>query len=270
MASELSRLNLKEIEVLLDGLRSGSLRQPFTELALMQVFGSQFGPRVFSELKRLEDQGFSDKQISLVFEELSNDRKARGESLLDRVSLVWTGPETDGTLNRDTKIVVRELFAKAQSSVLVAGFAVYQGREVFSSLAERMKENPALDVRFFLNIHRAQGDTSVPDQLVRQFSEKFKKRDWPGDLFPRVFYDPRSIELDRKKASVLHAKVIIVDGRHSFVSSANFTEAAQERNIEVGVLIDSPEFAGQLAGHFDALQSAGALLPVPGIRAGRA
>ena len=53
----------------------------------------------------------------------------------DLVDLVCTGPEAPGTANRDTGVVVRELFSSACDSVLVAGYAVYQGREVFRSLA---------------------------------------------------------------------------------------------------------------------------------------
>jgi len=43
------------------------------------------------------------------------------------------------------------------------------------------------------------------------------------------------------------------------VSSANFTEAAQERNIEVGLLVRSPRLADQLTNHFDSLLAAGFL-----------
>jgi phosphatidylserine/phosphatidylglycerophosphate/cardiolipin synthase-like enzyme len=35
----------------------------------------------------------------------------------------------------------------------------------------------------------------------------------------------------------------VVDGKHVFVSSANFTEAARERNIEVGLLVQSRALA---------------------------
>ncbi|WP_233104217.1 phospholipase D-like domain-containing protein [Haliangium ochraceum] len=38
-----------------------------------------------------------------------------------------------------------------------------------------------------------------------------------------------------------------MDGRHALISSANFTERAHNRNIEVGVLIDDEAFAEQLA-----------------------
>jgi hypothetical protein len=43
------------------------------------------------------------------------------------IDLVTTGPEPGGITNRDTSVVVRELFAHAKESVLVVGYAVYQG-----------------------------------------------------------------------------------------------------------------------------------------------
>ena len=82
---------------------------------------------------------------------------------------------------------------------------------------------------------------------------------------PEVYYDPRALEMDKTKKSSLHAKCVVVDSASAFVSSANFTEAAQIRNIEVGVLIKSSHFATKLERHFKALADAGVLKPLPGI-----
>ena len=59
------------------------------------------------------------------------------------------------------------------------------------------------------------------------------------------------------KPGSLHAKCIVVDGEHVFVSSANFTEAAQERNIEVGLLVQSRAVADRVCRFFDALLDIG-------------
>jgi len=79
-----------------------------------------------------------------------------------------------------------------------------------------------------------------------------------------LFYDPRSLETDSSQRACLHAKCVVIDHEQAFVSSANFTEAAQQRNIEVGVLIRSRAFTTRLVEHFEALASAGLLKPVPG------
>jgi phosphatidylserine/phosphatidylglycerophosphate/cardiolipin synthase-like enzyme len=80
-----------------------------------------------------------------------------------------------------------------------------------------------------------------------RFSQKFRTREWPGSRLPEIYYDPRSLELDAEKRASLHAKCVVIDNKLAFVSSANFTGAAQERNIEIGVLIRSKSFAQRLA-----------------------
>jgi phosphatidylserine/phosphatidylglycerophosphate/cardiolipin synthase-like enzyme len=48
----------------------------------------------------------------------------------------------------------------------------------------------------------------------------------------------------------LHAKCVVVDGRWVFVTSANFTDRGQTRNIEVGVLLDDERLAAVLEAQF--------------------
>src|SRR5262249_38283126 len=153
----------------------------------------------------------------------------------------------------DTGVVVRELFGSAEEEVLVAGFAIYQGREVFKRLAERMSERPSLRVTFFLDVHREPGDTSLAEEVLRRFALRFQTHEWPGGRLPELYYDPRSLDLEAVKRSSLHAKCIVVDRRVAFVTSANFTEAAQTRNIEVGALIRCQRFAARLTEHFGTL-----------------
>ena len=76
---------------------------------------------------------------------------------------------------------------------------------------------------------------------------------------PEIYFDPRSLAMDGKPKAVLHAKCVVVDGAIAFVSSANFTEAAQERNIEVGVLVRSPMVADRLLSFFSGLVATGAV-----------
>jgi phosphatidylserine/phosphatidylglycerophosphate/cardiolipin synthase-like enzyme len=80
---------------------------------------------------------------------------------------------------------------------------------------------------------------------------------------PEVYYDPRSLETDGGQRSSLHAKCVVVDRSVAFISSANFTEAAQKRNIEIGVSIRSASFSERLDSHFDALAASGIVVRVP-------
>ena len=50
----------------------------------------------------------------------------------------------------------------------------------------------------------------------------------------------------------------------TFVTSANFTEWAQQRNVEAGVLVRSAHFTRQLRAQFDMLVQSRAVIHLPG------
>jgi len=76
-----------------------------------------------------------------------------------------------------------------------------------------------------------------------------------------LYYDPRSLDDEKGKKSALHAKCVVVDRSECFISSANFTEAAQERNIEVGISIKCSPIANTLADYFYGLVIINGLKP---------
>jgi len=176
------------------------------------------------------------------------------------IELVTSGPDIAG-MTRDTGVVLRELFAGADQRVLVVGFAVHQGREIFSTLADRMRQRPDLVARLCLDIRRAPGDTTRADSLLRRFAERFIRLEWPGPRMPDLFYDPRSLAEGEAHRASLHAKCVVVDGVRALIGSANLTEAAQLRNIEVGVVV-SGLIAAATERHFDALIAGGHLQPL--------
>jgi phosphatidylserine/phosphatidylglycerophosphate/cardiolipin synthase-like enzyme len=238
-----------DLRALADALASGRLAPPYLPLSLQRVASSAIAGTLASSLQELAAVGILPSGLSRVLELLADCAAARPR-LEDLVELVTTGPDSTGAATRDTSVVVRDLFHNAQDSVTVVGYAVHQGQKVFESLAQRMTDCPHLSVRMYLDIQRNAGDTSAPSELVARFAHNFRTRQWPvGSRLPKVFYDPRSLEFDRTKAAALHAKCVVVDNSELFVSSANFTEAAQHRNIEVGLLLRSPLIAQGLL-HF--------------------
>ena len=121
---------------------------------------------------------------------------------------------------------------------------------------------PELQVTLLLNIQRRRGDTTAPDQLVRRLADRFWTSDWPGEARPRVYYDPRSLDIDGP-AGVLHAKAVVADGEAVFTTSANLTDAALDRNIELGVLIRDRALAASVTNHFRGLIDRETLKPLP-------
>jgi phosphatidylserine/phosphatidylglycerophosphate/cardiolipin synthase-like enzyme len=120
-----------------------------------------------------------------------------------------------------------------------------------------MAEVPALSVRFCLDIARQHNDATPAAEIVSKFARDFRARHWPWERLPELYYDPRSLQTGDARAS-LHAKCVIVDGERALITSANFTDAAQRKNVEVGVDIRYPPTAARLADYFLGLCSCGA------------
>lgn len=180
-----------------------------------------------------------------------------------RTDLVWSGPEVPGLHARDTRRVYEELLGSAERSLWVSTYAFFDGPKAFGVLARRMETAAGLQVTLLLNIQRKRGDTTAAEQLVRRFADRFWRDEWPGSARPRVFYDPRALELDGP-GGVLHAKAVVSDDDTVFVTSANLTEAAFERNIELGLLVRDRALAGSIVAHFRGLIERGLLNVLPG------
>ena len=175
-----------------------------------------------------------------------------------RLELVWTGPEAGLRPARDTAVVVRELFGRAEQRVLVGGFRFDHGQEILEPLYRGMAER-GVEATFFLDIERApHGDD--PARHAARAVDRFYGENWPfGNPRPAVYYDPRTVAPG--SVASLHAKCVVVDSRWALVSSANFTDRGLRRNVEAGVLIEDPTFASRLAEQWLSLVASGRMQP---------
>jgi phosphatidylserine/phosphatidylglycerophosphate/cardiolipin synthase-like enzyme len=253
MTEHIIRLSDSDLQALAAALRSGRLQNPVTAFVVQRLIHSSLAASIADDLNSLTSLGFNGTQIAHVLDVLVKDRRQH-ECIDELVDFVTTGPEAGAVSNRDTSVVVRELFAKANTSVLVAGYAVYQGQRVFQALADRMAEKSTLKVQLFLDIQRQHGDQTDAQSLVEKFRHRFLQHQWPPQRpVPQVYYFPKSLELSPESKACLHAKCVVVDNQEVFISSANFTEAAQERNIELGLLLRSNPIAMRVTRHFGTL-----------------
>lgn len=243
-------------------LRAGRLAAPFSRSTLAGLVPEDdVGPALLA-LRALASDGLSERHLAVMLELLAEERAAR-QDVADRVELVLSPPELDGVDARDTSVVVGDLFRRATRSVQIVSFAIDAGekaRALFGGLAARMDAEPGLSVRLYLNIHRKHLDETPSAALTRAFVRHFRDQVWPGARLPELYYDPRSLALDGGKRAVLHAKGVVVDERWLLLTSANLTEAAQERNIEAGVLLDDPPTALRLKRQLDGLVASGRLV----------
>ncbi|PAW71373.1 MAG: hypothetical protein B9S30_00940 [Verrucomicrobiia bacterium Tous-C5FEB] len=228
------------------GVSDSSLRKAVPELS----------PDCTAHLVNLANNGWSAAQLAELVGSIGDARemRIRETHLLD---LVISGPEHQSIPTRDTAAVFRELIQGARQEIILASYAIYNGKELFLPLAERMGECADFKARLYLDIPRNRNDTTLADQLVAAYRQDFISKQWPSGPLPKLFHHKPSLESDWKLRASMHAKVIVVDRERAFVSSANFTKAAQTKNIEFGVVIDSPGLASRIADYFEGLRENG-------------
>lgn len=265
MTHPLRRLGRPSLIALAEALEAGRLRLPIHRSTVAHhVPDEHLGP-VIESLQELLDDGMAPRHIARSLRLLAEER-ASAQRMSDRVQLVLSPPELDQVDARDTVVVVQDLLREAKERVLIVSYALDEGPKaeaLFGELAKRMDEHPELQVSVFANVHRKHKDDTPSSVLLRAFATRFREKVWPGERLPRVYYDPRSLDQDSHQHAVLHAKCVVVDDRWTFLTSANFTQAAQHRNIEAGVLLDVTRLAQRVRRQFEGLVEAGGLRAVP-------
>jgi phosphatidylserine/phosphatidylglycerophosphate/cardiolipin synthase-like enzyme len=264
-------LGPQELERLAVALTSGRLSVGAGPVEIGRVVAREHVGATQAGLAELNRQGFGARQAGAVLEALASERRVQRE-MSDRVELVWTSPEDLPSAARETSVVVRSLCQAARRRVLLANFAFDRPRSkdeaakerarwLWRPLAENMDGNPELEVTLIAEIARKQDDERDEADLVAAFVDNFRRNLWPGERLPTIYYDERSARpwAQTREHSCMHAKCIVVDDEQVFVTSANFSSVAQERNIEVGVVVREARLAGQLRGEFERLLAAGVL-----------
>jgi len=243
---------------LIQALECGMITPPFSPFSLGIALDLREGAQEIADaLLHLERLGVSGRAAAAWI------RAAESAALRNPVpDLIWLGPEVPGVHARDTRRVYEELLGSAERSVWVSTYAYFDGPRAFEVLARRMHEKRELKATLLLNIQRRRGDTTLAEDLVHRFAERFWGTDWPGSSRPAVFYDPRSLEPEGP-GGVLHSKAVVADDEAVFVTSANLTEAALDRNFELGLLVRDPALAASVASHFRILIARGLLHPLP-------
>ena len=249
--SSLAAPDLSDLLRLADLLEAGLLTPPLTPLTLRDHLADAHAAPVAQYLGELAKVDMAPAHIALLLRAF-----AAGSQTASAAFGACRGRHQRARyVRRRARYRCRHAatFGKARTRVVAVGFAVHQGKSVFRTLADRLDNDDSFEATLCIDIHRQRGDTSLDREVVRRFANEFVRDEWPGNRLPLVYYDPRSLEPTGKTASSMHAKCVVIDGQEALVTSANFTEAAQERNIEVGLLVDSPAVAQRIEEHFMSL-----------------
>ncbi|MBN1654429.1 MAG: DISARM system phospholipase D-like protein DrmC [Deltaproteobacteria bacterium] len=254
----LSKVSTDDLRRLLEVVEQGRIEPP---LSSSQLHASNLG-HIAPHIAILA--GLDRKAVYTVLRAVLAERSQPKEP---RVDLVWTGPDSKAGTARYTAVVVDELFEKATKHVLIGGYAFDHGEELFEPLYRVMQTRGVItdifvDVRQMesslnrwarlsrrdmterlrlITQARQQGSEKYADEVIAWFLDA----QWPfGEPKPNIYYDPRTA--DEQNIASLHAKCLVVDNQYALITSANFTDRGQTRNIEAGVLIQG-SFAAELA-----------------------
>jgi phosphatidylserine/phosphatidylglycerophosphate/cardiolipin synthase-like enzyme len=260
---DLSKPTLLNLAIALERNR---LRLPTTGLALNSFVPPELRTAVEKEINYLYEKGANAFHIGYTLRMMAAERQSAQQEK-DKVDLVWTGNDILRSESRNTSVVIRELFLAAQRIVILSTYAMdknSKARSLFQLLSKKMDTNPNLIVKIYLNINPSKNCNSS-ESLVREFSENFRNKIWNGTRLPEVFYYPQSLVVTGKTRTCLHAKCIAIDDEKLLITSANFTRAAHERNIEAGILIHDNWAAKTVRIQFQNLVEVGVLKRVPGL-----
>ena len=159
--------------------------------------------------------------------------------------LLWTGPSPASQIPaRRIDQVLYDLIGSAKREILLVTFAAHKISRLTDGLAKAL--NRGVHVRLILEFEEtSQGQLSM--DALNAFPEIIRRQ-------AQIYYWP----LDKRerntsgKPGKLHAKVAIVDDQ-VVLSSANLTDDAFTRNLELGALLSSGEIRQRLREHFDGL-----------------
>ena len=242
---------------------------PTSDLERVARLLRQEGESAPLSAKRLEAWGASHMWAALepMAADASAARWAIGAILAERIqsqepriALVWSGPKVANGTARSTAILLEDMIAKAQHHIFLAGYAFDLPASFFRPLLPRMK-NAELKVEILINTEWEPNKMMQDKTSPEDYGEFFMRHRWPDPHTPpSLFYDTRTQQ--RETHISMHAKCVVVDGSEALVGSANFTDRAHQRNLEVGAHIFHPPFCQELLAQWQAALRTGVLAPI--------
>ncbi|RYD63093.1 MAG: hypothetical protein EOP84_33955 [Verrucomicrobiaceae bacterium] len=170
------------------------------------------------------------------------------------IHLVWTGPDTPRTSPRDTLPQMLEMIGNSKHTLLLVTFAAFKVTRIMEALNDAHQRGVQLMV-VVESVSNSGGQIS--HDACKAFPPSLQNAGclWLWPLAKR--------KLNKKGLpGKLHAKCLVIDGRETLVSSANLTEDAMERNIEMGLRCTNSAIAQEIELRFNSLKKAGILLKV--------
>jgi phosphatidylserine/phosphatidylglycerophosphate/cardiolipin synthase-like enzyme len=154
--------------------------------------------------------------------------------------LVWTGPTTPFVSARRTEQALLQVINSAKQWLFITSFVAYDVSTIVKALNAASDRGVAISM--LLELSQNHGGSITFDAIgnMRELVPRAKLYAWRDKV--DLFLNGR-----------VHAKVALADGKICFITSANLTGYAMEKNMEAGVLISGTKFCETLKCHFESL-----------------
>lgn len=154
--------------------------------------------------------------------------------------LVWTGPTTPFVSARRTEQALLQVINSSEQSLFITSFVAYDVSTIVKAM--NAVNERGVNITMLLESSQDHGGSINIDVIGKMRglvpgAQLYAWRDKTGE-----FFDGR-----------VHAKVAVADGKMCFITSANLTGYAMEKNMEAGVLISGGRIPKLLDEHLHSL-----------------
>ncbi len=227
------------------------IRQTTPDVAVTALAGVLGTPAASSVVGELIDawQATNVSAAELASMLVASSHVVRQAAAEQSIELVWTGPTTPFVAARRTEQALLQVINAAKQTLFITSFVAYDVSGIVKSL--NLAIDRGVDVSMLLESSHEHGGNVSIDGIGKMRS-----------LVPQARLYAWREKADPFVDGSVHAKVAVADGTVCFITSANLTGYAMERNMEAGVLIDGGGIPERLGAHLLALIDARVVQPV--------
>jgi len=207
--------------------------------ALTSVVGTPVASAVVEQLAAAwqNTKVGSDELASMLLAASHVYSKAASEQSTE---LVWTGPTTPFVSARRTEQALLQVINSAEYSLFITSFVAYDVSTIVKAL--NAANDRGVVVSMMLELSQDHGGSITFDAIGKMRT-----------LVPTARLYAWRDKSDPFSEGRVHAKVAVADGSTCFITSANLTGHAMEKNMEAGVLISGGTIPKLLENHLRSL-----------------
>ncbi len=158
------------------------------------------------------------------------------------IEVVWSGPQPNDAMGRTTWAVLSEVVQNAHEYIYAATYSAATNAPAIQALRGALNRGVKV--------------TCIVDAHARKDAVEILKSELPGARFLGL------VKGLQPYPPLMHAKFIVVDGHSTFLTSANFSNIAVEKSLEVGLLVHNSFVAHQFKRRIEDLLDDGFLSSV--------